>query len=212
MSDTDFRDYHRATAGRPTRDTVRCALAGFAAEPPRRRQAVDLGCGAGRDALALLAAGFAVYAVDTERSALCALRAAAPAGALLQTVCARMQEVDWPAADLVVASFSLPLMPPAQMLATWHRLRASLRPGGRFAGQFLGDRDSWAVREGVTCLRESEVRALLGGLNIEMFMEEENDSVTPRGSTKHWHLFHVVVGEAATGGAAPVSGQPESPA
>jgi len=25
-----------------------------------------------------------------------------------------------------------------------------------------------------------------------MFEEEEDDGVTPRGNTKHWHIFHIV--------------------
>jgi hypothetical protein len=25
-----------------------------------------------------------------------------------------------------------------------------------------------------------------------MFREEETDTVTPRGTEKHWHLFHIV--------------------
>jgi hypothetical protein len=33
---------------------------------------------------------------------------------------------------------------------------------------------------------------MLGGLEVEMFEEEEADGVTPRGKPKHWHIFHVV--------------------
>ena len=30
------------------------------------------------------------------------------------------------------------------------------------------------------------------GLELEMFDEEEADGVTPRGNSKHWHIFHIV--------------------
>ena len=33
---------------------------------------------------------------------------------------------------------------------------------------------------------------MLDGLELEMFEEEEDDGVTPRGNAKHWHIFHIV--------------------
>ena len=44
----------------------------------------------------------------------------------------------------------------------------------------------------MTFLEKNEAQALLDGLEIEMFEEEEADGVTPRGNPKHWHIFHVV--------------------
>lgn len=195
MSESGFNDYWRNTAGRPPRDTVLFALRRIAAEEPARRHAVDLGCGTGRDTLALLRAGFSVTAIDAEAEAIAALlrHPDLPAGARLATRCGRFEEQRWLAADLVVASFSLPLCAPADFSRVWGRVRDSLRPGGRFAGQFLGERDDWASRAGVTCLPRERVQKMLAGLEVEHFAEEECDSVTPRGSAKHWHLFHVVV-------------------
>ncbi len=36
------------------------------------------------------------------------------------------------------------------------------------------------------------IDGLLDGLEVEMLREEENDSTTPRGKAKHWHVFHIV--------------------
>ena len=121
-----------------------------------------------------------------------------PAGARLATRCGRFETLRWPPADLVVASFSLPLCAPADFDGVWRRVRESLRPGGRFAGQLLGERDGWAAREGVTCLPRAAVEQRLQGLVLEHFEEEECDSVTPRGSAKHWHVFHVVARASGT--------------
>jgi hypothetical protein len=44
----------------------------------------------------------------------------------------------------------------------------------------------------MTFLERDEAEAMLNGLDIEMFEEEEADGVTPRGKAKHWHIFHVV--------------------
>jgi hypothetical protein len=44
----------------------------------------------------------------------------------------------------------------------------------------------------MTHLTRQEAEPLLTGLEVEMFREEEEDAVTPRGSPKHWHVFHIV--------------------
>ena len=73
--------YYAVTADRPSWDTVKLAIALFAADKEaasRPRFAVDLGCGAGRDARELLRAGWRVLAVDRERGAIQVLEAATP--------------------------------------------------------------------------------------------------------------------------------------
>ncbi len=191
--DGRFRAYHDAAAGRPPRPTLLRALAGFEAEG-RCGFAVDLGAGEGRDSVALLERGWAVLAIDSDAAALARLRARRdlPRAARLTTLAASFIEARWPSADLVNASFALPLCPPERFGDLWARLRASLRPGGRFAGQLYGERDGWAGRPGLTVHSRDAVRALLAGWTIELFDEEETDAVTPRGADKHWHIFHVV--------------------
>ncbi len=44
----------------------------------------------------------------------------------------------------------------------------------------------------MTFVGRDEALALLDGLELEMFEEEEADGVTPRGNAKHWHIFHIV--------------------
>lgn len=192
-NDARFRVYHAAAAGRPPRATLLRALAAFGAEN-RAGLAVDLGAGEGRDAVALLQRGWSVLAIDSDATALARLRGRTeiPPGANLVTLHDSFVEAAWPQADLVNASFALPLCPPERFAELWTRLRASLLPGGRFAGQLYGPRDSWAGRPGLTLQSRDAARALLAGWTVEMFEEEETDAVTPRGGTKHWHIFHVV--------------------
>ena len=47
-------------------------------------------------------------------------------------------------------------------------------------------------RPGIPFFTKSGVEALLEPLDVEFFREEEDDSVTPRGQQKHWHIFHMV--------------------
>ncbi|MBI4183177.1 MAG: class I SAM-dependent methyltransferase [Proteobacteria bacterium] len=195
-----WRLYYETTGERPPRETLMHALERFAREPapPQSRFAVDLGCGSGRDTVLLLRSGFSVLAVDAEAAAIEALRKRPdlPAGAALATRVARFEDTTWPAADLVNASFSLPLCPREAFLRLWARLVGSLKPGGRFAGQLFGERDEWAGDPTITHLRRAEAEGLLADLEVELFREEETDTITPRGRPKHWHLFHVVARKA----------------
>jgi len=188
-----WADYYAATADRPPRRTLLDALGRFApsASP---RFAADLGCGDGRDTMELLRRGWSVLAVDAEPAAIARLqsRADLPEGARLSCLCRRFEDAAWPAADLVNASFCLPLCPPERFPALWQCILASLKPGGRFSGQLYGDRDGWACRPGMTHLDRATAERLLRDLRVELFEEEEADSVTPRGKPKHWHIFHIV--------------------
>ena len=44
----------------------------------------------------------------------------------------------------------------------------------------------------MTCLSHGQVDELLEPFDVELLEEEEDDSVTPRGVQKHWHIFHIV--------------------
>jgi SAM-dependent methyltransferase len=193
VTDTWTR-YYAASSSEP-RGTLLDALGRREAEELGPGLAVDLGCGTGRDTLELLRRGWRVVAVDSEPRAIDALRAdpvAREAGGALDTVLASFVEAGWPPADLVNASFSLPFCAPDGFSRTWARIRASLRPGGRFAGNLFGVRDGWAPAEGITFLTRGEVEGLLAGLEVERLDEVEDDGRTALGTPKHWHLFHVI--------------------
>ncbi|HVM70104.1 MAG TPA: class I SAM-dependent methyltransferase [Gaiellaceae bacterium] len=186
MSESRWTRYYDA-AGEEPRPTLRRALALFAAPGV----AVDLGCGTGRDTFPLLAAGWEVHAIDAEPAAIERLLAAAPANDRLHVRVARFEEAAWPRCDLVTSSFALPFCPPERFPALWRRIVASLRPGGRFAGQLFGERDEWAG-DGLTVQTRAELDRLLEPFAVEHLEELEEDGRTAVGDPKHWHLYHVV--------------------
>jgi len=189
----DWAAYYALLKDRPPRTTTVFASRRFQAPG----FAVDLGCGGGRDSLPLLATGWRVLGIDREPAALAALTEAAPAEwrDRLETRLGSFVEADWPQADLIIAAFSLQFTPKPAFPALWRRIRERLAPGGRFAGHLIGARDSWAkgdAPDGAVAFTRAECLALLQGLEIELFEEEEHDGQTPRGTAKHWHIFHIV--------------------
>jgi membrane dipeptidase len=176
------------SAGDDARPTLLAALEGF--EAPGL--AVDLGAGTGRDTAELLRRGWRVIAIDREREAIERLRDLAGSGSgRLETHVASYTDVRWPVCDLVNASYSLPLCPPAEFERLWRRIVDSLRPGGRFCGQLYGVNDEWAGT-GLVVLTRAQVEDLLRELEIERLDEVDDDGQTAIGTRKHWHLFHVV--------------------
>jgi tellurite methyltransferase len=186
--------YYDKLRDRPPRKTVLMALDLFGS-PAADSLVTDLGCGDGRDVVEMVRRGWNVVAVDAEPAALQQLAARQmPDADRITPIAARLEEVPLPlGVTWVNSSFAMPLCEPARFSALWERIRESLPVGGRFTGQWYGLRDSWVGRPGITFLDRAEALASLDGFEIEMFDEEEADSVTPRGNPKHWHIFHIVV-------------------
>ena len=112
--------------------------------------------------------------------------------ALLVTKISRFENAIWSGVDFVNSSFALPLCRKTDFLDIWQRIYDSLRSGGRFSGQLYGDRDEWAGNPTNTHFTPAEVQTMIGQYDVENFWEEETDSVTPRGTLKHWHIYHIV--------------------
>ena len=181
--------YYGANQGREPRPLLLDAVARFRA--PGR--AVDLGSGDGVESLELLRRGWTVVAIDAEAAGIERLVSAArPEDAdRLTARVARFEDLgDLPPAELVYAGYSLAFCSSASFPALWDAIRTALVPGGRFAGQLFGDRDSWANPD-ATFVSRGQAEDLLDGLEVERLDEEERDGTSFVGP-KHWHLFHVI--------------------
>ena len=187
--DATWLDYYEENEGREPRELLLEVLARY--EEPG--QAVDLGCGAGIETLAMLTRGWRVFATDAEEEAVERVRRRIrpELAERLQTRVARMEDVELPRADLVLASFSLFFCDPGRFADVWRKIGGSLAGGGRFVGELLGDRDTWAPEDDMSSFSASEARALFEGWSVERFDEEEKDGDACSGP-KHWHVFHVV--------------------
>ena len=194
--------YYAVTVDRPSWETVKLAIGLFAADdaaPSRPRLAVDLGCGAGRDARELLRAGWRVLAVDREPGAIEVLEAATPPELRpsLETRVADLATVDVPTCDLVNASLSLPFLAEDLFWPTWERVLASLRVGGRVAAKLFGDHDDSSRDPAMTCPPPQRIRESLSSFAIEYWLDSEEDTLTALGEPHHFHLIEVVARKAA---------------
>lgn len=188
---TDWSDYYDEYEDREPRAILLDVLEAFG---DAGRTAVDLGCGSGIDTLAILQRGWSVFAIDAEQEAIDRLRRRVPTdlATRLHTLVSPMENVELPSADLVWASFSLFFCDPKAFPGVWDRIRGAVRPGGRFAGQLLGARDTWAARRDISSFSIDEARALFEGFELERFDEEEKDDPDDADDPKHWHVIHAV--------------------
>jgi hypothetical protein len=188
---TDWSAYHRFTQGRDPRPLFVRAVEWVGAGDGRT--AIDIGFGDGTETRALFAGGWSVFAVDPEPSAAAGLTSTVPTDQLprLRAVTARVEDVEFPAAGFVYAGYSLPFCTPDRFPEVWGRIGHALEPGGLFAGQLFGVRDSWASNPQMTFVDRDRLRSLLAAYEV-LDLEEEDAPGDSFSGPKHWHVFHVI--------------------
>ena len=196
-----WNEYYQAVQGRPPRDTLLFALDRFGATPTNPpRFAVDLGCGDGRDTVEILRRGWRVLAIDKEEDAIARLRSRPDIDPTpLTTQIQPFETLTLPAeVDLINASFCLQFCQPEAFPTFWPKVVAALKPGGRFAGQLIGNRDSWTVYPDLSYHTREQVEELFAEFEFEFFEEEEHPGKTALGEEKYWHLFQIVARKVQT--------------
>ena len=157
----------------------------------QRKDALDLGCGAGRDTRYLLEHGFMVTAVDNDPHAIKLMEEISQDR--LRIVQSSFETFDFETYDLVNAHFALPFLPIEHFHLVFSRIKRSLRAGGLFVGQFFGVNDEWNTPGNrMTFLTREQAEAELKDMRTEVFREEDVDSHVADGTPKHWHVFHII--------------------
>lgn len=201
---SDWPGYFKSVLGKPARDTTLKAIELFARDAATNSRgpatgmsslfAVDLAAGEGRDTIELLNHGWTVLAIEMLAEGITLLRDRTPPAhrSRLHTQIANYAHAWWPKCDFLNSSFALPFCPPDQFDPLWRRITTSIRPGGRFAGQLFGDRDSWGRCGHTLPHSRAQVEHLFADFDFEQLTEEEKDDATADGQPKHWHVFHIV--------------------
>ncbi len=207
-TDQNCLHYIDATAGRDTPGMVARGIAhALAAFPTGERTALELGCGAGNDALTMLKQGFAVTVVDLHARAIDTAIALAERHNLASNLTTHISPFEhWTPSPagycLINARFCLPFCLPRHFPGAWRMIRSALRPGGIFAGQLFGPNDEWAndpEREQINAHSREDVRKLLTGFTIHKLLEVDRIAHTATGKTKHWHGFNIIAQRPAPG-------------
>lgn len=217
----DWKEYYAAVAGMPPRDTLIRALDAFEAEDrgkasPVWRKALDIACGEGRDTREMLRRGgstrWKVMASDSTENAINLLSGSIgqrDQDRVFLVRCAmeelptrypmpRFDQTERPVdgVDLANASFALPFCIPSAFGRLWTWIESALKPGGRFAGQFFGDRDEWACVRPKSHFTKPQVEHLFRDWTIEHLEEVEKEGDDAMGNAKYHHVFHVVARRA----------------
>ena len=192
----DWQGYYKWIEGREPRPLFVNALARFDANVGDgfQQHAIDLGCGDGTETLALLKAGWSVLAIDGEQAAIEHVLSKAPDEHLprLKTLAASFNDLQLPETDFIYAGYSLPFCAPDCFDGLWPKITASIRPGGRFAGQFFGIRDTWADNPEMTFHSAEQVTALLEQAFVIETLEEMDEDGDAFSGPKHWYLFDII--------------------
>lgn len=166
---------------------------------PGTRQAIDLGCGAGKEAQQLLQAGWDVLAVDSAPEAIARTLAncSVPQAGVLSTCLADFERLpDLPRSSLIHAGLALPFCHPAGFQRLWAQVLQAVEPGGVFVGHFFGPRHSWSTRTHMTFHTEQAIRQMCECLEVVLLRETQTSSQTPSGLL-NWHRFDVIVRKPA---------------
>jgi tellurite methyltransferase len=194
-AEPDWQGYYKWIEGREPRPLFVDALARFDTRSSGLQQhAIDLGCGDGTETLALLEAGWSVLAIDGQPAAIEHVLSKAPDKHLprLKTLTTSFDDLQLPETDFIYAGYSLPFCGPDCFDGLWKKITASIRLGGRFAGQLFGIRDSWVDNPEMTFHSAEQVTALLEqAFDIEVLEETDEDGEAYSGP-KHWHLFDII--------------------
>ena len=187
MREFKWEDFYKITKDRPPWPLLVQAVSLIS----QRKDALDLGCGAGRDTRFLLEQGFTVTAVDNDPHAI-VLLADFPQNHL-RVVHSSFEAFDFETYDLVNAHFALPFLSEEHFHLVFARIKRALHAGGLFVGQFFGVNDEWNTpRNKMTFLTKEQAVAELKGLRVLEFREEDVDSHVADGTPKHWHVFHII--------------------
>lgn len=156
--------------------------------------AVELGCGAGRDTVCLIKNGWNVLAIDRENiESRIAAKLSEEELKQFKFLKQKFEYIELEKNNLVVANFSLPFCNKNNFKELWNKINDSILKDGYFVGNFFGINDEWKnTKEEMTFLTKEHIIELFEDFEIIEFKELEKDDFTGLGKMKHWHIFNVI--------------------
>ncbi len=190
---TGWEIYYESVKDEEPHTTVMRAISLFKDSGLEAGQAIDLGSGAGRDTKFLLQSGWNVLAVDSSAEALKRLESIEQVSSSKLTCrLSDFVEAEFPQADLINASLSLPFCEPNRFADLWKNICSSLKRNGRFSGHFFGRNDDWATNSKMTFHTRKDIETIFAEFVIEWIEEVEGPMPLASGGVKHGHWFELV--------------------
>lgn len=156
--------------------------------------AIELGCGAGRDTVFLIKNGWNVLAIDREdvESRIVA-KLEAEKLKQFQFLKQKFEDIELEKNNLVVANFSLAFCNKNNFKKLWSKIDDSILKDGYFVGNFFGENDEWKItKKEMTFLSKKQVIELFRNFEIIEINEIEKEGLTGLGEMKHWNVFNVI--------------------
>lgn len=156
--------------------------------------AIEIGCGAGRDTVYLIKNGWKVLAIDNEDvESIITNKLSKEELKQFKFVKQKFEDIELENNNLVVANFSLPFCNKNDFKKLWNKIDDSILKDGYFVGNFFGNKDEWKNTKGeMTFLTKEQVIEMFKDFKIIELQEIEKNDFTGLGKMKHWHIFNVI--------------------
>lgn len=156
--------------------------------------AIELGCGAGRDTIYLIKNGWNVLAIDREDvSSRIQSKLNKEEVKKFKFSQQKFENIKLEKNNLVVANFSIPFCNKNNFKELWNKINNSILKDGYFVGNFFGNNDEWkSTKEEMIFMTKKQVLELFENFEIIEIKEVEKDNLTGLGKIKHWHMFNVI--------------------
>lgn len=156
--------------------------------------AIELGCGAGRDTKFLLENKWNVLAIDREEvSNIIKENLNEEELKRFRFQKQELENLKLEKNNLIVANNSLSFCKKEKFEEMWDKIKNSILSNGYFVGNFFGINDEWAKnKKDMSFLSKESCLKLFDDFDIIEFKEIEKEGLTGLGKIKYWHIFNVI--------------------
>ncbi len=159
-------------------------------------EALDLGCGRGKDSLFLISNGFMVTAIDSDKSVKDFLFSELVNSDDFKFINEKIEDFNFQEEiyDIINAQLIFPYIHKTKLRQCFKDIISSLKPGGILVGQFFGVNDSWNSKyTSRTFFELGEVEELFKDFKVSFLEEVEGFGYDVFSQWKYWHIFHFII-------------------